>query len=115
MCLGFRDSFAVALHGKGNDAGAVPNALARADPRVITSIANCDPGTFDISGHIQIFFGWGGQAPPFVGFTPSPSDPGWQQGEQQWHKTAQQPRPPAAAPWSFPARWRPGLTGCLRA
>ena len=54
MCLGFRDSFAVTRRGKGNDADAAPTFSACAEPgegpRLITSIADCDPGTLDISG-----------------------------------------------------------------
>ena len=53
MCLGFRDSFAVTRRGKGNGIDAIPDVFACTKTgdghRLMTSIADCAPGTLDIS------------------------------------------------------------------
>ena len=71
---GISYSFAVSRHGKGNGIDAIPCFLLhqnRRRHRLMTSIANYDPGTLNTSSKGVII----------PRFTPPSPETGWQQGE----------------------------------
>ena len=75
----------------------------------MTSIAGCDPGTLDINGKVQIAVYDTAKAPLFPAISLSPGSSKENCNGTRYFGTAE---PPAAPLWSFPARWRPGLTAC---